>query len=622
MSNERKSLDAGTRTPAAATTSLGHDLGLAILAVVLFVASFHPWNLGWLAFGAVTPWLLLLERTSLRRLLWLVPLIALAQYFAGLYWIWLVTPEGLAISASVCAVYLLCLSLAVRAVRRHLGLPLWLAAPPMWVAVEYFRGAFTFCKFPWLFLGHTQHGVWPLLQTADLWGIYGISFLVAMVGAAAADLLEQRRLGRLRGPQTRSRIARVIAAPFLLGMAAMLYGIARPHTITLEPGPAVLLVQPSIPQNLKNQDNDLTADKIFVRHLLLTAEGLLAWPETDLVVWSETMVFWPVNEQYPSYDGWWQAWLDAAAEQDRAAADARDPRQRSFHQRSAMARRRFYTWAREGDRQLHALAQGQLAGVLEALVSRGSLDSTNAEQARSLAARLRAIWPQGRGVDLMVGAMDRTNPKRDHNSIYMIDRAGNTTGRYDKINLVPMSEYVPFEASWPWLHAFLRSFIPPDFASFEPGRSPAVFEVGPPGRRHRVSPHICFEVSFPELCRDQVAAGAETLVSLSNDAWFQQTAELDLTRAHAIFRCVETRRGMARAVNAGISSIVDPLGRVQDLIVDGRRKEVSGVLGGVVVTSSVGTPMMALGDAFVQLLTGVALALTAVAVVKSLRGQH
>jgi apolipoprotein N-acyltransferase len=52
------------------------------------------------------------------------------------------------------------------------------------------------------------------------------------------------------------------------------------------------------------------------------------------------------------------------------------------------------------------------------------------------------------------------------------------------------------------------------------------------------------------------------IVSLANDAWFGDSQEPRLHDAVARLRAVEHRRYLVRATNSGISSVVDPLGRV------------------------------------------------------------
>lgn len=81
--------------------------------------------------------------------------------------------------------------------------------------------------------------------------------------------------------------------------------------------------------------------------------------------------------------------------------------------------------------------------------------------------------------------------------------------------------------------------------------------------RGKVGVLICDEASFEQLSRDYRRRGASALVNLANDAWFAAGAGPAQHAAHLVMRAIETRMGIVRAVNAGISEFVDPTGRVQ-----------------------------------------------------------
>ena len=60
-----------------------------------------------------------------------------------------------------------------------------MAAPLVWVATELGR-THIFTGFPWVLLGYSQTTVLPIAQFASLFGVYGVSMLVASVSAAVA----------------------------------------------------------------------------------------------------------------------------------------------------------------------------------------------------------------------------------------------------------------------------------------------------------------------------------------------------------------------------------------------------------------------------------------------------
>ena len=71
---------------------------------------------------------------------------------------------------------------------------------------------------------------------------------------------------------------------------------------------------------------------------------------------------------------------------------------------------------------------------------------------------------------------------------------------------------------------------------------------------------ICYESAFEDLARRYRRDGADFLLNITNDAWFGRTAGPYQHAAHLVMRAIETRMGVARAANTGVSEFVDPLG--------------------------------------------------------------
>jgi apolipoprotein N-acyltransferase len=93
----------------------------------------------------------------------------------------------------------------------------------------------------------------------------------------------------------------------------------------------------------------------------------------------------------------------------------------------------------------------------------------------------------------------------------------------------------------------------------EPGAPGPVYQT-PVGR---IGVVICGEASFEAVARGYRRRGAEALVNLSNDAWFAAGAGARQHLAHLVMRAIETRSGIARAANLGISGMVEPTGRIR-----------------------------------------------------------
>ncbi|HTN04671.1 MAG TPA: apolipoprotein N-acyltransferase, partial [Planctomycetaceae bacterium] len=161
------------------------------------------------------------------------------------------------------------------------------------------------------------------------------------------------------------------------------------------------------------------------------------------------------------------------------------------------------------------------------------------------------------------------------NSAVLIRPDTGIAGRYDKMHLVPFGEYLPLQDTVPWLQHLTP--YPPDFG-LHAGTQAAVFKY----RDWRLAPVICFEDTVPHLVRGIISAGSngdrgeqiDVLVNLTNDGWFHGSSELDQHLITAAFRAVECRTPVARAVNTGISAIIDGDGAIlePDVFIDGDKK--------------------------------------------------
>ena len=130
--------------------------------------------------------------------------------------------------------------------------------------------------------------------------------------------------------------------------------------------------------------------------------------------------------------------------------------------------------------------------------------------------------------------------------------AGVELSRYDKVNLVPFGEFVP------WPLGVLAHKISTEAGDFKPGTRVVVSQEN----GHRIGTFICYESVFPRFIRRFVADGAEALFNLSNDSWFGKSSarhqHLEIVR----MRAAENRRWILRATNDGITVAIDPAGRV------------------------------------------------------------
>jgi apolipoprotein N-acyltransferase len=140
------------------------------------------------------------------------------------------------------------------------------------------------------------------------------------------------------------------------------------------------------------------------------------------------------------------------------------------------------------------------------------------------------------------------------NSALITDEDGEVHGRYDKQELVPFSEHMPFGRQIPKLYE-----ISPNSGKFDPGESNEPLPLG----QHLVATLICNDDVVPGLGNRVTSnPNVDLLANLTNDAWFGDTTEPWIHLALAKFRAIEHRRFFVRSTNSGVSAFIDPVGRV------------------------------------------------------------
>jgi len=156
---------------------------------------------------------------------------------------------------------------------------------------------------------------------------------------------------------------------------------------------------------------------------------------------------------------------------------------------------------------------------------------------------------------LLFGTIWKDRSGRLYNSSYVLGRNGDVNGIYNKAHLVPFGEFTPLIHYLPFLQKITAQGA--GFASGE-GHGPITTSIG------KVGILICYEGVFPYITNATVANGAQFLVNLTNDAWYERTSAAFQHLAFYVFRAVETDRFVLRAANTGISAIIDPRGRITD----------------------------------------------------------
>ncbi len=166
---------------------------------------------------------------------------------------------------------------------------------------------------------------------------------------------------------------------------------------------------------------------------------------------------------------------------------------------------------------------------------------------------------RGFTVPVIIGVNTYARGVGQWNSALLLDAQGAITGTYDKIDLLAFGEALP---SWLDFKP-VRKLIPSGFGDFSRGEAARTLPYVSPDNRHiAVGAVICYEDILPQILRKVGALHPLLLVNLTNDAWYGAGLEPMEHLALAVFGSVEQRTSMVRAVNSGISTFIDPNGRI------------------------------------------------------------
>ena len=164
-------------------------------------------------------------------------------------------------------------------------------------------------------------------------------------------------------------------------------------------------------------------------------------------------------------------------------------------------------------------------------------------------------WSPGDGVplDLSQGILYPENPG-EYNTMVAFDPDGRVIPIYSKLHLVPFGEVIP-------LKGFVTKWFPEypwGAEDVSPGTGFHVVET----QAGTVGTVVCYESFFPQIARTLVANGAQILVLGSNTSWFGRTRASFQHARFDTYRAVENGIYFCRAATTGISSVIDPQGRV------------------------------------------------------------
>ena len=443
------------------------------LSGILLALAFPKFNLYWLAWIALVPFFIALNRAkSLKEsllsgfffgifffgihLFWVTSLFRFVQIWIVLGWVALVLYQTL----------FMCLFVMVL---RFINPRRVLCAIPialLWVIVEWLRawGPFGVTGGD---LGYSQAQVLPLIQIASFASVYGVSFLVALVNVTISNLIITFMAVRNKLEEIKF-FPTVLVPVLVLGLVLGCYGygiyVMEQGSRDEGRGIKIALIQPNI-----DQEDKLDPAKVMTTFELqekMSRRAALEKP--DIIIWPETAIF-----SYLLYD----------------------------------------------TRLLPKVKQ--------------------------IAIDTKA-W-------LIFGTPHYIG-ENAFNSIVSMSPSGEIVSRYDKQQLVPFGEYLPFRRI---LFPLLKGV---GYYDYEFSSNPHPELLSAAGLK--IAAAICFESTFPYIIRQRAKKDSDFILLVTNDAWFGNSSAPYFHLNTGIFRAIENRKYFVQVANTGFTAVIDPYGRI------------------------------------------------------------
>lgn len=505
-------------SPAEVSSKAPNPIVLGVVSGLLLWCSFPPAGWRWLVWIAVAPLFSLVVSRRSPALIYLGAWLGGEVFWlAAIRWVSLADESarlGWIVMATFLSLFWILFVRLARVAHFRFNVPLLIAAPVVWTGLEQLR-AYALTGFPWYNLAHalidpTKIGGSPdpLIQIADIAGAIGVSLIVATVNAYCAEWFEvfaANDAERVRFALDHGKIKRGAIVLSII-ICCYLYGVYRISQARFKPGPRIAVLQTDIVQRYRDTITPVDAIAKFEK---LTTAAISSDERPDLIVWPETA--------YP----YGYVTIDPEISNDELNRQA-------------------------------------------AMIS----DSWNASTVRERRADVMEhvhSWTDRLGASMLLGATHYVfgpgGPSRFNGAILLEPRSLSIQA-YHKLHLVPFGEYVPLVDVFPWL-TMLTPYRGRKVTGLTFGERVSILRL----KDYRFAVWICFEDTLPYTARrffaESTAGDPDFVINQSNDGWFHGSEEHDMHLAISVFRAIENRTPIARAVNLGISAFIDGNGVIE-----------------------------------------------------------
>lgn len=252
---------------------------LAVVSAVLLRLSFPKFDYWILAWCAFIPVFFSIRGRKLLNVFSIAFVFGFTFFASTIYWLDHVTRPGMIILSVYLALYVVIFFFFCFFAQRRLNYWQRLTfLPGVWICLEYVRGCSSMA-FPWALLGYSQAFNLFAIQGADIFGVYGVSFMIVFVNVFIFEFL---RSCVQKEPLKRKDVL----IPALIVGLWFSYGLFRVHEKPKEVSTLkVSVIQGNISQDIKWVFS--LHDKIFDKYKILSEIVILA-DNPDMILWPET----------------------------------------------------------------------------------------------------------------------------------------------------------------------------------------------------------------------------------------------------------------------------------------------------------------------------------------------
>ena len=158
--------------------------------------------------------------------------------------------------------------------------------------------------------------------------------------------------------------------------------------------------------------------------------------------------------------------------------------------------------------------------------------------------------------ELFAGAFSK-NDGKSYNSIFVIYPEGVFSKPYNKYNIVPFGEFLPYRS---FIEKIIPSLAEINMLSSDISRGESFMPIET--KAGKAACLVCFDSIFPETARRQIKNGGQFIVIATNDSWYKTSSAIYQHADHAVMRAIENNVPVIRSANTGISRIIDARGRI------------------------------------------------------------